>query len=178
MAWFFVNPDRKEFFNPALNGGYYRRRHMFQGGFQLYALELLMTSEVGAEPPGVIGKNLHSWFGNRLLIASEYNFIDPLDEPYLTEQEKSDPLRFLGSEYTDITRALAIHLTRTNPKFAEEYIPSLHIGFDSFTDAASLFYETRDKGLEKLLVENFGKNWEHKYKTSQRSNRKQKRRLK
>ncbi|AUP79465.1 hypothetical protein [Flavivirga eckloniae] len=163
LGYFFVNPDKKEYFNPALSGGYLRRRQVFKEELHLYALELLMC-EFPGENHKILNKNLRSWSGDRLLVLSDNDWTYP--DQSLSKVKNSNQENYPIKKYRDITEELSLYLVENEPEFAEKFIPQLFIESLLFIELVNLNYRIKDKSIENLIVKHFGKDWEKKYRKS------------
>ena len=161
LGYFFVNPDKKEYFNPALSGGYLRRKQVFKQGLHLYALELLLCEFPGENHTRIINENLQSWSGDRLLVLSDNDWTYDDQSKANVNQEC-----YQIAEYRDITESLNLYLVENEPEFAEKYIPKLSIESVRFMELVNLNYRIKNKSVEDLLIKHFGKNWEKKYQNS------------
>ncbi len=160
VGYFFVNPDKKEYFNPALSGGYLRRKQIFKEGLHLYALELLMF-EFPGEYNRLENEDLNTWSGDRLLVLSDSDWTH-----FELETNDSNEEHYPIKDYKDITEPLCLFLVANEPEFAEEFIPQLFIESVLFMEVVNLNYRIQDKSIENLIIKHFGKDWEKKYRKS------------
>jgi len=164
LGYYFVNPDKKEYFNPALSGGYLRERNLFKEELHLYAIRLLMCEYPGDCDREIIDENLRTWSGDRLFIVCDANWPHE-DHPEVIIKDKNLN-HHPPEEYTDITEYICLYLVQHNREFAEQFIEQLSIESVLFMELVLLHYRLNDKSLEELFVARFGKDWEKQYQKS------------
>ena len=158
LGYFIVNPTKKEYFNPALAGGYLRRNNLFKEELHLYAIEALLFNYWN-ENLDLIDYNLCSWNGDKTTILSDNDWIYP------HEYQNSNPQSscFQINDFRDITNDLIFYLLDKNDEFVNKYIPSLVLNSKQFKIIVDHLEQFNNYEILRCINNHFGKNWKKKY---------------
>lgn len=161
----FVNPAKKEYFDPTVFGDGNKHRALYHG-LHRYALKLLTYSPTLVSQP--INEELNTWTGDPIYIGIDDDNPTPESTETLHQlvgtTEEHNLYWHAYRNYRDIGFPLLKHflLKSRDEYFLQEFFERAQIHQRLFNDIATIYFESKDAVLKKDIVQHFGKNWEKK----------------
>lgn len=157
----FVNPSRKEYFDPAVWGDGSKRASLFNG-LHRFALRLLMYSPHAA--PGQLSPTLTSWVGDPIIIAADDYYTDQDCFKTQTPEDGERNLYYMArDEFRNITPELTLLLVPSEEEFTKALMERALQFSHVLLFVGSLCYETRNKPLSHALEKHLGPDWAKMY---------------
>ncbi len=159
----FVNPDKKEYFDPAQFSDGIKVNALFNG-LHRHALRILMYScDLSSSP---VSTDFHSWVGDRIFIAADDYESDKKIMFHLTNENTNQNLSEYAMEnYTDISFVILKYLLVVQRKdsILSEIYAGLEMKTSLFANVVQIYQENKSKILQEELEHHIGKDWMKKY---------------